>query len=48
MTVLENVEIVLKAKEVPVMRSNSLQIRLIHMVELTGYEEAYPRECREE
>jgi len=44
MTVLENVEIVLKAKGLPRDEIKQLADKAIHMVGLTGYEEAYPRE----
>ncbi|MBU6392064.1 MAG: ATP-binding cassette domain-containing protein [Planctomycetota bacterium] len=44
MTVLENVEIVLKAKKLPRDEVRRLADKYIHLVGLTGYEEAYPRE----
>ncbi|HHT9137057.1 MAG TPA: ABC transporter ATP-binding protein [Candidatus Wunengus sp. YC60] len=44
MTVLENVEIVLKVKGLPRNDVKRLADKAIHMVGLTGYEEAYPRE----
>ena len=44
MTVLENTEIVLKAKGLPQNEITQLVNKYIHLVGLTGYEEAYPRE----
>ncbi len=44
MTVLENVEIVLKAKGLPHDEIKRLADKSLHDVGLTGYEEAYPRE----
>jgi NitT/TauT family transport system ATP-binding protein len=44
MTVLENVEVVLKAKRYPRDEIKRLADKAIHLVGLTGYEEAYPRE----
>lgn len=44
MTVLENVEIVLKAKRHPRNEIKRLADNSIHLVGLAGYEEAYPRE----
>lgn len=44
MTVLENVEIVLKAKGMPRDEIKSLADKAIRLVGLAGYEEAYPRE----
>lgn len=44
MTVLENVEIVLKAKGIPRSEIKQFADKALHDVGLTGYEEAYPRE----
>lgn len=44
MTVLENVEIVLKAKGLPSDKIRQLADTYIRLVGLAGYEEAYPRE----
>ncbi len=44
MTVLENVEIVLKSKGLPRNQIKPLADKYIHLVGLAGYEEAYPRE----
>ncbi|MEP9411411.1 MAG: ATP-binding cassette domain-containing protein [Candidatus Brocadia sp.] len=44
MTVLENVEVVLKAKGLPRGEIKRLADKAIRMVGLAGYEEAYPRE----